>query len=117
MHEPLNMQLFCCGDDVRHANVSTEKPWQEALRVLDVPGSVAEAKVAARMFWQCPDLSVREKVLARLCQAHPTEAWSCGMKMASLHSLSPSCLDSTLQALIRAAQNGELAVEISPRPT
>ncbi|KAL3161709.1 hypothetical protein ABBQ38_008808 [Trebouxia sp. C0009 RCD-2024] len=69
-------------------------------------GNVAEAKLAARMFWECPFTSVREQVLASLCQALPAEAFRCGVKMAAQQQLSHGCLRSLLTALVRLAQDG-----------
>lgn len=89
--------------------VETHGNWGPALQLFDVSGHPAEAALAAKLFAKCPNLSVREQLLATLSQAQPKEAFFCGARMATLHPGSPRCLESLLHALVRIAQSGELA--------
>lgn len=101
---------FHVGTFQRHSG--SEGEWQTAYNVFDMSGNVAEAKLAARMFWECPFTSVREQVLASLCQALPAEAFRCGVKMAAQQQLSHGCLRSLLTALVRLAQDGKLQLHM-----
>ena len=110
MHLPVSMQLTgrLSGMQKEH-----QQAWAEAFLCFDAFGSMAEAKLAARTFWRCPDMSVREQLLASLSRAQPMEALTCGIKMAKLDPLSPSCFESLLQALANTGQDGELLVDVS----
>ena len=85
---------------------------QAAFGALDVSGSMAEAKLAARVFGKCPFQSVREHVLASLCQAQPSEALYCVAKRGprGKTELSPKSYESVLAALVRVVQDGKLLV-------
>ena len=90
------------------AQARYNQAWQQAFKCLDVAGNVAEAKLASRILWRCPIQSVREEILARLCQVQPADAFRCGVRLAQHKRLSPGCLQSLLEILVKMVQDGKL---------
>ena len=78
------------------------------LVALDVTGSVAEAKLAARRLWECPFQPLREPVFASLCKSSPSEAFKCAVKLAEKRQLSHASLQSLLTTLVHRLQTGKL---------
>ncbi|KAL3141229.1 hypothetical protein ABBQ38_003570 [Trebouxia sp. C0009 RCD-2024] len=77
----------------------TQKAWQQVFLALNVADNQADASRAVAMLPDCPHLPLQEEVMAKLCQAHPFRAITCGIMIGGRQKLSPGCCESMLLAL------------------